>query len=212
MSNFNPNNTISLDDGKAAYETKAQHALGFLASKGFVGNTQPPMVATAGGPAPYQGHIPPDLPSLDNTQLGHLMGLLSEWNHYVQDQLATASSNHTKAKAVLEHVEAQLRIAYQYDDNEKKRSNPERDDYMQADRRFVEAKSEVIYWDTIYTTIRAIANSAEQAFAAVSRRITQVGQEIERGNRTGHATGHSNINGSGPIFGYGQGGNAYARR
>lgn len=199
MSNFSPTNTMPIEEGQALYEDRAQRALSVLAHKGF-GGAKPPMMHTTAGSMPYQGSIPANLPELNDNELGVYLGLLSEWNNYVQQQLAEASVNFTKAKAILEHVEANLRIAYQIDENDKKRSNPERDDYMTSDRRFVEAKSNVIYWDTLYTSIKAIANSAEQAFAAVSRRITQRGQEIDRNNRVGGTTGQSNIP-PGPIFG-----------
>lgn len=196
MSNFNPNNSMPLEEGQQLYESKAQHALLTLQQMGF-GNARLPTDAAG---VPYQGHIPTNLPDLDDTHLGYYMGLLSEWNNYVQQKLAEANVQLTKAKSILELVEAHLRIAYQTDGNDKKRSNPERDDYMTSDRRYVDAKSNVIYWDTLYTSIRAVANSAEQAFAAVSRRITQRGQEIDRGARVGGTTGHTNIP-PGPMFG-----------
>jgi hypothetical protein len=199
MSNFNPNNTMPIEEGQALYENRAQQALAVLAHKGF-GGAKPPMMNTQGGNMPYQGHVPTNLPEMTDNELGYYMGLLSEWNNYVQQQLAESSVNFTKAKAILEHVEANLRIAYQIDENDKKRSNPERDDYMTSDRRYAEAKSNLLYWDTLYTSIKAIANSAEQAFAAVSRRITQRGQEIDRTNRVGGTTGQANIP-AGPMFG-----------
>lgn len=199
MSNFNPNNRTSLEDGQAIYENRSQHALVTFSQMGF-GTATPPSVQSVAGPTPYTGHIPSNLPELNDTELGHQMGLLSEWNNYVQQKLAETSVQLMKAKAILEHIEAHLRIAYQVDDNDKKRSNPERDDYMICDNRFVDAKSSVIYWDSLYISIRAVANSAEQAFSAVSRRITQRGQEIDRGNRVGGTTGHTNIP-QGPMFG-----------
>jgi hypothetical protein len=200
VTNFNPNNTMPIEEGQALYEDRAQQAISMLAYKGF-GGAKPPMMQTAAGNMPYQGNIPTNLPEMSDNELGYYMGLLSEWNNYVQQQLAESSVNFTKSKAVLEHVEANLRIAYQVDENDKKRSNPERDDYMTSDRRYVEAKSNVIYWDTLYTSIRAVANSAEQAFSAVSRRITQRGQEIDRTNRVSGTTGQANIFPVGPMFG-----------
>jgi hypothetical protein len=196
MANFNPVNDTSIEDGINLYESKAQMAIDALKSKGF-GIPNPPMMQTSVGLQPYQGHIPPNLPDLSDNELGTYMGLLSEWNNYVQSQLAEASVQLAKSKAILEHVEGKLRIAYGTDENDKKRTVQERDDFKTADRRYIQANSDVIYWDTLYTSIRAIANSAEQAFSAVSRRITQRGQEIDRGNRT---NGVNNIP-SGPMFG-----------
>lgn len=199
MSNFNPKNSTSLEDGQAIYETRSQQALNTFSQMGF-GIATPPSVQSVAGPTPYTGHVPSNLPELNDTELGHQMGLLSEWNSYVQQKLAETSVQLMKAKAILEHVEANLRIAYQVDESDKKRSNPERDDYMTCDNRFVDAKSGVVYWDSLYISIRAVANSAEQAFAAVSRRITQRGQEIDRGDRTGATTKQTNLP-QGPMFG-----------
>lgn len=197
MSNFNPSNDTSLEDGVRLYEERAQQALQMLHSKGF-GQRTPPQIQTTGGIMPYQGTIPTNLPQLSDNELGYYMGVLTEWNAYVQDQLAQANVQYAKAKAILEHVEAKLRIAYARDEDDKKRSNPERDDHMKTDRRYVEANSNLIYWETLYTHIKAIANSADQAFTAVSRRITQRGQEIDRGNRGGSV---ANIGHGGPMFG-----------
>lgn len=199
MGNFNPSNDTSIEDGINMYESKARMAIDALASKGFSASV-PPIMQTSGGAMPYQGHIPANLPELDDNQLGFYLGLLSEWNNYVQYQLAESSVQLAKSKAVLEHVEAKLRIAYGIDENDKKRTVQERDDFKTADRRFVQASSDVIYWDTLYTSIRAIANSAEQAFSAVSRRITQRGQEVDRNNRNGGVNQNTNIP-TGPIFG-----------
>jgi hypothetical protein len=196
MSNFIPDNNTTIEDGIKLYEERAAQALQMLASKGF-GSPTPPRVQTQAGLMSYQGSLPPNLPDLDDNQLGYYMGLLTEWNAYVQCQLAEADVQFQKVKAILEHVEAKLRIAYGRDEEDKKRSNPERDDCMKADRRFLEASSNVIYWETIYTHIKAIANAAEQAFAAVSRRITQRGQEIDRGNRGNTVSSIP----SGPMFG-----------
>lgn len=196
MSNFVPDNSISLEDGIQLYEQRAQQALALLASKGF-GTPTPPMVSSGVGMMPYQGHLPANLPELNDDQLGYYLGLLTEWNNYVQNQLAEVSVHLTKVNEILEHVEAKLRIAYGRDEEDKKRTVSERDDYMKVDRRYLEANGNVIYWETLHTHIRAIANSSEQAYAAVSRRITQRGQEIDRGNRSNNV---QNIP-SGPMFG-----------
>lgn len=201
MSNFKLQTDMSIEEGTALYESKAAMAIDQLKNKGFGAPTPPMMQVQGGGVIPYQGHLPADLPSLNDNSLGLYMGLLSEWNNYVQAQLAEASVQLAKSKSVLEHVEAKLRIAYGVDENDKKRTVQERDDLKTSDRRFIQANSDVIYWDTLYTSIRAIANSADQAFSAVSRRITQRGQEIDRNNRNGNVNNNSNNLPSGPFFG-----------
>lgn len=202
MGSFNPNNEITLEEGINAYRSSASQALSFLAQKGFA-MPGPPTYNTQSGPQPFRGEIPSSLTSLTDDQLGTYMGLLTEWNNYVQTQLAEADTQLQEVKAILELTEAKLRILYTRDPDGKKRSNPERDDLMTADRRYVEARSQVIHWETVYKYIRAIANSAENSFSAISRRITQRGQEIDRSNRQGNTTGHSNNHGipAGRMFG-----------
>ena len=203
MSNFNPNMEMSLEDGIGLFRQKADEASSDIYRRGFVMPHQP-MVASSAGPQPYRGELPSDLTALNDAQLGTTLGLLSEWNNYVQVQLAECSGYLSAAKAELEFIEAKLRLAYQKDPTEhKKRSNPERDDYVGTDPRYVQAKSNVLYWEKVYVYVRAIANSAEQSFSAVSRRITQRGQEIDRMNRTNGATGGTNIP-AGPMFGPGR--------
>jgi hypothetical protein len=200
MTNFAPNAEISLEEGLNLYNLKMQQAQHTLQVKGFA-MPRPPMVTTTNGVQQgYRGELPPDLTQLNDSQLGTYMGLLSEWNTYVQVQLAEADMNLSKCKSDLSLVEAKLRILYQKDPEGKKRSNPERDDYVGSDRRFIESQAEVTYWETVYRYIRAIGYGAENAFSAVSRRITQRGQEVDRMNRTAGVTGGSNIP-SGAIFG-----------
>lgn len=196
---FNPSLEMSIEDGIDLYESRAQGAQQSLISKGFI-SPEPPSYKTENGLIQsYRGELPSDLTVISDTQLGTYMSLLSSWNHYVQCQLAEANIQLAKTKAIMEHVEAKLRITYQRDEEGKKRSNPERDDYVRSDKRYIEAQSNVIYWEAMYTYIKAIANAAESAFSAVSRRITQRGQEIDRNNRTGSVNGHTNP--SGPLFG-----------
>lgn len=204
MTNFNVNMEMNLEDGLAIYRQKAAQAQSDIMNRGFVMPRQP-MVDSSVGVQPYRGELPSDLTALSDSQLGTTLGLLSEWNNYVQAQLAEVSGYKDEAKISMEFIEAKLRIAYQRDPSEhKKRSNPERDDYVNTDPRFVEARSTVLYWEKMYHFVRAIANAAEQSFSAVSRRITQRGQEIDRMNRNNGAGQGTNIN-PGPLFGPGRG-------
>lgn len=190
---------IDLQDGIDLYTNTMASSLTTLGQKGFVPPPLP-MYNTQTGQMYYRGELPADLTLLSDDQLGTYMGLLSEWNGYVQFQLAEADSQLSAAKAQIALVEAKLRIAYKYDEEGKKRSNPERDDCVGSDRRYVDANKNVLYWETIWRYTKAIAFRAEQAFSAVSRRITQRGQEVDRDRRTGNVTGHTNIP-NGPLFG-----------
>lgn len=199
MSNFSPNNEISIEEGVQLFERQAAAAIATLAQKGFTMPT-PPTYTTNAGTMAYRGELPQNLPELSDQQLGFYLGLLQQWNEYVQCQLAEADVHLHKAKAIYEHVEAKLRLAYQREADNKKRSNPERDDYVRSDRRYLEAQSQVMYWEGLYRYIRAISNASSNAWDTVSRRITQRGQEIDRLNRGGNVTGHTNNIAPGPLF------------
>lgn len=201
MSQLTVNAEIDLQDGIDLYTNTMASSLTMLSQKGFAPPT-PPIYQTSTGQMYYRGELPTDLTALTDDQLGTYMGLLSEWNGYVQFQLAEADSQLSAAKAQLALVEAKLRISYKYDEEGKKRSNPERDDCVGSDRRYVDANKNTLYWETIWRYTKAIAFRAEQAFSAVSRRITQRGQEVDRDRRTGNVTGHTNVP-TGPLFGHG---------
>lgn len=199
MANFQVSSEITLEEGLEVYNTKMQAAYATLAQKGFP-TPAIPVMTTNIGQQPYKGELPQDLTALSDNELGVYMGLLAEWNAYVQFQLAEADAQLSQAKSAIALVEAKLRIAYKFDEERKKRSNPERDDYVRVDQRYIQADSNVRYWETIWRYTKAIAFSAEQAFNAVSRRITQRGQDIERNRREGGVTGHTNVP-AGPLFG-----------
>jgi hypothetical protein len=198
MSNFNPSPDMSIEEAMAFFDTRAAQAVNALVVKGFSMPARPQMNTTAGMQY-YSGELPHDITSLSDNELGRYMGLLSEWSQYVNCQLAESDLQLQSSKAKLVVLEARLRRLYQKDEEGKKRSNPERDDYMQSDRRHIEQSGEVLYWEGVYGYIKAIAKAADNSFAAVSRRITQRGQDIDRNNRQGNSTGHTNI-GPGPIF------------
>ncbi len=197
-----PNMKVSfgadLDQALATYQNKMDVALQMLGQKGFM-PIQPPYYQTSGGNVPYRGELPHDLTALTDDHLGYYLGMLSEWNAFVQFQLAEADSQLTCSKAKLVTTEANLRMSYKFDEADKKRTSQEKDDCVHSDVRFIEANSNVIYWETIYRYIKAIAFSAEQAFSAVSRRITQRGQEVDRNRRDGNINGGTNIP-QGPLF------------
>lgn len=197
MANFRINNELTVQEGLDIYKTSADQALAELSRKGFAPPPMP-MYQTAHGMQPYRGEVPADITTMSDDQLGTCLGRLSEWNAYVQFQLAEADSQLLAAKADLALVEAKLRIAYKVDEEGKKRSNPERDDHVGVDVLYLSANSKMVYWETMYRYTKAIALATESAFATVSRRITQRGQEMERERRN---QGVPHIPPQGRVFG-----------
>jgi hypothetical protein len=186
---------ITLEEASAIFDSipgRVSHSLG---QRGFLNNSAPPVIKDgAGQDVPYNGHIPQDLTALDDRWLGYYLGLLSGWMDYVQQQLAEAQGASTVADAKLEFIAARLLMIHKKD-GDKKRPEAERKALVLMDRRYIEAQSEALYYETYFRHVKAIATNAEQNYSAISRRISQRQQDIERQKRT---TGINNI--SGPLF------------
>lgn len=194
MSNFNVNTEMPLTEASALFDNIHQRVGVALAGKGLVGNTQPPMVSQNGQNVPYNGYIPADLTSLDDNGLGWYLGMLSVWQDYVSEQLAEAIAQKTIAENKLNMVEAHLLMVHKKD-GEKKRPEPERKAMVLTDRRYIEAQATAIYHETFYRYVNAIYKNADQNYTAISRRISQRQQDVERQKRT---SGFGNV--SGPMF------------
>jgi len=100
----------------------------------------------------------------------------------------------TVAEGKLNMVEAHLLMVHKKD-GEKKRPEPERKAMVLTDRRYIEAQANAIYHETYYRYVNAIYKNADQNYTAISRRISQRQQDVERQKRT---SGFGNI--SGPMF------------
>lgn len=198
MANFRATEDLTIEEGLNLYQKSVEQAQAALAQNGFA-SPNLPTYQTQAGVTPYRGELPGDITSMTDDQLGYVMGRLSEWNAYVQFKLAEADAHLTAAKAEVAMVEASLRILYRVDEEQKKRSNPERDDYVNRDRRFVSVKAVELYWDHMWRYTKAVAMGAENSFATVSRRITQRGQEIERERRNMGVSAGTNL-APGPLF------------
>jgi len=185
---FEIENQLPLDDGLNAYRIR-DSALVEFQKRGFSMPMAPVFQQGATSTA-YQGEIPSDLTVLSDQQLGQYMSMLSLWINYVGIQMALARMEKTIAKHQLEFTEATIRLSYKRDDEGKKRTSQEREDMMRCDRRFIEANRTFVYLEAFASLIEVVYKSAEQNFNAVSRRITQRGQDQDRGNR-GHSVNNT---------------------
>lgn len=174
-------NQIPLDDGLNMYRIREEVLTQYKAR----GLPMPalPFWTTPTGTVPYQGEIPNDLTACNDQQLGQYMSMLSNWISYVGTQMAVARMEKTIARHQLEFTEATIRLSYKRDEDNKKRTSQERDDLVYCDRRFVEANRTYLYLESFAALVEVVYKSAEQNFNAVSRRITQRGQDQDRGNR-----------------------------
>jgi hypothetical protein len=183
MSSFGVTTEIPLEEAAGFFNSIPGRVSGALMSKGFAVGSTPPVVRDNNGQdVPYNGYIPANLTQLTDDQLGWYLGLLSGWLDYVQQELATAQGASRVADAKLEFINAHLLMIHKKE-GEKKRPEPERKAMVLIDRRYVEAQSEAIYHETFFRHVKAIAISAEQNYSAISRRISQRQQDIERQKR-----------------------------
>lgn len=196
MGNFNISTEITYDEASGLFATIPGRVTGSLAAKGLITGATPPSFRNPQGQEQvYNGWIPPDLTQLSDDQLGWYLGMLSGWLDYVQQQLSEAHGAMTVTEKKMEFVEAHLLMIHKQNPEGKKRPEPERKAMVLIDRRYVEAQTESIYHETYYRHVKAIAAAAEQNYSAVSRRISQRQQDVERNRRT---TGVSNV--TGPLF------------
>jgi len=179
VASFEIENQLPLDDGLNCYRIREAVLVEYQKR----GLPMPP--APMRQHEPYQGDIPNDLTTLNDQELGQYMSLLSLWINYVGIQMAMAKMEKTIAEHQLMFTEATIRLSYKRDEDGKKRTGPERDDMVHCDRRYIEANRTFIFLEAFASLISVVYKSAEQNFNAISRRITQRGQETERGNR-GH--------------------------
>jgi hypothetical protein len=180
---FKIENQLPLEAGLSVYNIRDQVQEEFQ-KRGFIVPPLPQQLGHDGRPVPYHGDIPHDLTQLSDQQLGQLMTLLSLWMEYVGGQLALADMARTVAKTQLEFTEATIRLTYRTDEEGKKRTVQERDDMVQVDKRYVEAKRSFMYLEAFHVLVENVYKAAKQNYSAVSRRVTQRGQEIEQGGRT----------------------------
>jgi len=192
---FEIENALPLDDGLNAYRIR-EAALDQFQKRGFV-MPMAPVFQQGSSVSEYRGEIPSDLTVLSDQQLGQYMSMLSLWINYVGIQMALARLEKTIAKHQLEFTEATIRLSYKRDDEGKKRTSQEREDMMRCDRRFIEANRTFVYLEAFAALIEVVYKSAEQNFNAVSRRITQRGQDQDRGNRGHHV---NNMQGNSPMI------------
>lgn len=182
MPNFDASFKIGLDEAIALLENLEATLTANLAAMGIT-EPQRPVFQTAGGPAYCSGELPPNLTSMTDTELGDKLGELSAVMNYWGDQLALADNKNSIVKQQLEDVSSHLRLLYTTDAEGKKNTDQQRKDLMRCDRRFAQANARATYYQAFYTIIKAAHTKAEQSYAAVSRRITQRGQDVERDRR-----------------------------
>lgn len=187
---FNVDNQAEFEVGIAAYSIQAQ-VLKQYATGGF-SIPHAPQQMVGGAVSPYRGEIPENLSDLSDDQLGQYLAMLSLWLEYVGSQQTLADMAHKEAEVQLAFAEATIRLTYKLDEEGKKRTVQERDDMVQTDIRYIKCRGAALYLETYLALVTNRYRAASQHSKVVSRRITQRGQEIERGNRNEGIGHHPN--------------------
>jgi hypothetical protein len=183
MSDFNVDPEISLDDAVNLLRNAHQQALNKFQQQGFV-EPRPPMVMAANGvPIAFDGSLPPDLTTLNDNQLGSLLTLFTEYTNYVSSMAIRSEMELKALQETYDIVEAKLNALYLLDENSKRRTEAERKFAVRCDRRYVQIRSDLLQKETYVKILNGVVEASSKGYSAVSRRITQRGQEAERGNR-----------------------------
>ena len=170
---FNALTQAPLEAGAAALSI-SNLALDAVVQRGFVFPPRPTQK--------YQGVLPTNLVQLSDEQLGDTMNQISNWLSYAQIELAKARSARNEAEAKMEFTKSRLRLSIKAA-TEKRTSNPEMDDLVVSEPRFLEAHRNYLYWETVYDYTRQLVEMSQRDWDTVSRRITQRGQDSDRGIR-----------------------------
>lgn len=186
---FDITNQADYDGGLAAYNIQ-QQVMEQYARGGFsIPNAPQQMVD--GQVQPYRGEIPENLTESSDDQLTQYMNMLSLWLDYVGTQQTLADMAHKESLAQLDFAESTIRLTYKTDNEGKKRTAQERDDLVQTDIRYISRRSTTLYMETYLALVANRYRAASQHYKVISRRVTQRGQEIDRGTRNeGAAHGH----------------------
>lgn len=174
----NTEQPADIEEGTAQLSTPLQDAINKLQSMGI---SSPHYAST------FRGEMPVRMTALDDEQLGDLLNDLSQWQSYVAEEVAKARCARDAAKTELEFIQARMRLNMRVSGN--KLTVQDKNDGVLADPRVVKAQSQLLYHDAVYSLSKIIADTAQRNWDTVSRRITQRGQDIDRGRRDGNVAG-----------------------
>jgi hypothetical protein len=171
---------MSLEDGLAKLAQAHEQSLKDLQKVGVRLDSNPPVVLVDGKATYYDGRIPSDLTTLSNNNLGLYLGLLAEWKSHLNNQLSVAQRCAKNAEIKMKFVRDRLRISF---NGQEGLAAGDKTARINIDKRFLEQQSEFIRWDAFVKYLRPLVDTAEGNYAAISRRISQISNELDAFNR-----------------------------
>lgn len=127
----------------------------------------------------YEGVLPQDLSRFDDNKLGDLLDEIARWCNWASFELTLARQARNQSEARLSVTRARLRLNVKHSE-EKRVSNPDKDDMVECDQKYLEAKRLHIYYDAKFDFAKTVYDNGVMDWETVSRHITQRGQEIDR--------------------------------
>lgn len=182
--------TTDLESGLRILDERAEAAIEDLQRDGFRMDVSPPTYFHNGQMAAFDGRIPADLTQVNDQELGVFLGLLTGWINFANTKLSISDVRMRAAKAKVEFARARIRTSLpSHDSDGNKLTNPDKDQLVRIDQRYTQLEADYIYWSALVDYLGPAVKSAESAYSAVSRRITQRQNEMyQHGSRSnGHA-------------------------
>jgi hypothetical protein len=171
----------SIDDVREQLSTAYEDAMKELTKQG---------IRPGGAPSSgYEGEMPADLTSLDDEQVGNLLNNLSGWCGFLDVELAKADSEYNESQKVLNTLKRNIRIWFKTDPDGHRLTGPDKDDRVDNDPRVVMADRHDLMCYTKYKVLKAMNQQAQRNWETVSRRITMLGQQIQRAKREMNVAG-----------------------
>ena len=133
----------------------------------------------------FKGEMPDDITFLDDNALGKLLSDMSSFLGYVQTQLSIAELDMKTDNDVFEHTSAQLRIQLKNDHEtySGKLTTKDKDDLLEINQLYQGAKNRMRFSEAKYILMKTMYETKERDWNTVSRRITQMGQQVDRAKR-----------------------------
>jgi hypothetical protein len=167
--------SIRLDEAEQLYDDATLNAFQKLEDRGL-GHTPRPMNTDG---TYYDGHLPTNVNSFSNSELGELHGLQCKFADWVHGEFGSAKAETENSKLKLSQARAQVR-------KKKTGTAQEKEDLTITDARYVEAIARHLEADTYSKLVEIRAGAASRDLRVVSRLITTKELEIHMNQREGN--------------------------
>ena len=172
---------VELEEGLQQYDTALDEAVDELESKGISTVRHRPRYQapeSTAGETLYDGRLPSDYAGYNMGELAELLRVVTEWADYTGHLAKMAQNEKIKTQEQLALVKARIR---------KSKDGPkgDKDDDVLTDTRYVDTNSKLVRATAIFEMFDAADAAARRDAAAVSRCITALQAQLERGSRVG---------------------------